>query len=155
MSHKDRIIELISAGSSGFVDRIKRHPDLVEWVKENTLSHDGNFAEQVYSAIHQEGNMCKHGNKKKYKGIGAGYSFCGKTTTCKCNFEKQSADAKARQRNMTVEERERIRKKREESYRKRTGFNTPFENPEIQQKAKSAAKVKSRGKLYTPEGIRK
>ena len=82
---KEIIIALMRDKPKHYSKMIQCNPELKSWVIDNAIIKTDNFAELIYSAIHPEINpICDLGNKKLFKGMTDGYSFCGTGGKCAC-----------------------------------------------------------------------
>ena len=111
----DKIKQLIIDYPKHFSRLIQRDDEMKGWVQQNTLLSDSEpFPAQVYSAIHQVTNVCKNGNKKKFKNITDGFGFCGNASSCNCCknsvsknvslSKKQTPEYKIRESNLCREQ---------------------------------------------------
>lgn len=90
MTSREQILYLIENKPKHFSAIIQRNKELVSWVKENTLVTSDRFAEILYSALYQETNICKNGNKKTFGRFKDGFNFCGHQSKCVCSKQSTS-----------------------------------------------------------------
>ena len=89
---KDKILEIIKNNPKSYSRIIKNTPELKEWVDATSQYKSPIYGEMIYSAVHQETNLCKQGNARRFKSITEGYGFCGTASHCEC--AKQSVSKK-------------------------------------------------------------
>lgn len=80
---KDRILELIKTQPKHYAVLIKKNKELLDWVYNNSLIQTDKFIEMVYSALNNETNICKYGNKKTISRLSQGWVGCGPANICK------------------------------------------------------------------------
>lgn len=90
-----QILDIIAASPKTYHKQIAKDPELLDWVKANTLVNSNRLVEEIYSAIHQESNLCPHGNVKQFDRISTGFRGCGPAAVCQCTRESISASVVA------------------------------------------------------------
>lgn len=111
-SIKERIIKIQSKSPRCYNKIINKNDELREWVMKNTLLDSGSIVEHIYSALFGINNICKYGNKKKWKGWGSGFSGCGPAKTCKCTHENITNSVKNYKKTVTPEHQAEMNQKR-------------------------------------------
>lgn len=81
---KHQILNLIATKPKHYTKIIKKNKILMDWIENNSLINSDNFIEHIYSAVHQETNICENGNKKKISRINDGWVGCGPSKSCEC-----------------------------------------------------------------------
>lgn len=83
--------ELIKNNPIGASRKIYCDREMRNWVDQN--GYGNTFAEKIRTAVFQDSDVCSFGNKKKFKGLTAGYVGCGKAGykqgNCKCAMLKK------------------------------------------------------------------
>lgn len=118
---KQQVLELIADKPRHFSKIIKNTPELSNWVQSNTKVVSDNFAEVVYSAIHDVNNICDLGNIKKFNSINQGYRFCGPANSCQCAAQSVSAKVSSNKKLYTDEQKKTIDQKRRQTTLNRYG----------------------------------
>jgi hypothetical protein len=115
MNEKADIQKLITDHPKNYVKMIKNRSNLWEWVVDNTKIQSINSAEMIYSAIHQQSNVCSLGKTKIWRGKSQGWGFCGSAAKCDCARKSVSASVKRAKARLTPEQIASSNKKREET----------------------------------------
>ena len=157
MNEKEQILDIIKNQRINFHRTIKKDEKLSEWVENNKLSNYDKYAQEIYSALYQEKQeLCKHNKLPDFKGMQKGWRFCGHSSTCLCYRKWNSQHSSESYTEKSDDEKEVINKKREqtildmtngqhtnvmqiskvkqdfiESYQEKTGYNWPFQNPDV------------------------
>lgn len=118
---RDKIIELISAHPRHYTRFIKKSPDMLSWINNNSRVVSNNISEMIYSALHDADNTCSYGNKKKFISVNEGYSGCGPAATCLCARERVSQKVSQAKQSYTLEQKQAINNKRSETNLERYG----------------------------------
>ena len=118
---KDMIANLVSAKPKHYARLIKKHPQMLEWVRANSRFISDSVPEMVYSALHGSDNHCQHGNKKKFVNITNGFSGCGPAASCRCTRENISNSVKLVKDSYSSAQRQAINNKRSETMLSRFG----------------------------------
>ena len=129
---KQQIIDLISTKPKHYTVLIKRNPELLKWVIDNSLITSDHFPEMVYSALHNETNVCKYGNIKHISRLSEGWVNCGSAAKCKCTNEDISINVAKTKAKYTEAETLAINKKREDTMVKI--FGVPFNSHRLEVK---------------------
>lgn len=87
---KDKILQIINEKPKHYTGIIKKDSVLHSWVLENSLIESDHYPEMIYSAIHNESNICPNGNKRSVSRISEGWVGCGPANKCICTKEKIS-----------------------------------------------------------------
>ena len=110
---RDKIVDLTENKKKHFSRIIQKDPDLLQ---EISSSLGDTIPEKVYNYVHNNTtNICKKGNKKKFKSIIDGYICCGPMSTCECAREAVSAKISAIKQQETPEQKAAINAKRVET----------------------------------------
>lgn len=109
---KSIIQKLIEENPRTYVKKIKNDKKLYDWILENSIASGNHFPSHVYSAIHNESNICKRGNQKKFKRWSVGFVGCGPANVCDCTKEYISKNVKNTKNQYSKEKKETINKKR-------------------------------------------
>jgi hypothetical protein len=112
---KNKICQLISEKPKHFSKMVKNSPEMTRWVMKNTLVTSNNFAEVIYSAVYQVGNMCNNGKIKKFNSISKGYRGCGSASQCLCVAKLVSSKVKATKLLVSEDEKNKSNQKRKET----------------------------------------
>lgn len=118
---KQQVLELIVNKPRHFAKIIKNTPEMLNWVQSNTKIVSDNFAEVVYSAIHDVDNICDLGHIKKFNSINQGYRFCGPANSCQCAAQSVSSKVSSNKKLYTEEQKKIINQKRRETTLNRYG----------------------------------
>ena len=120
-NHREIIISLVETKPKHYSKMIQNSPELLEWVRINSLVQSDNFAEMVYSAVNQLGNVCKNGKIKKFGGVNIGFTGCGRAATCQCTRESVSAAVSEAKNSATAEQKAETNEKRNATNLERYG----------------------------------
>lgn len=101
---KNKILQLIKDKPKNYSTIIKHSPDLLNWVKQNTLISSNKFAEEIYSAVYQISNICVNGNYKKFLGFSVGFIGCGNANKCACVNAQVSLSVKTSKQSVSKEQ---------------------------------------------------
>ena len=112
---RDQILDLILKHPKHYAKLIKRHQHLLSWVTMNSLVQNDHLPTMIYSAVHQESNICKNGKTKKFTRFSTGFSGCGPASTCACTRENIAANVSATKQNYTEARNSTINRRREET----------------------------------------
>jgi hypothetical protein len=131
---KNEILKVIHDNPKHYSKIIKKNLSLRAWVLSNTLIESDNFAELIYSAIHQISNICSFGNKRKFSSINNGFVGCGVASKCQCVKNQVSTSVKQEKSLKTPEERQLINEKRRNTNLERYGVTNVAQTKENKQK---------------------
>lgn len=112
---RDIILNLIKTKPKHYATIIKRSPDLIAWVRDNSKIESNYIPELVYSALHAASNRCPIGNLKKFTNITIGFTGCGPANVCKCTADAISTSVVATKSKFTAEQRSAINTKRNQT----------------------------------------
>lgn len=84
---REQITRLIELRPKHYSLAIKKTPELLKWVEENTLTKHDHLPSMIYSAVKQVSLECEYGNKKKLDRWSSGLKNCGPAAVCQCNRE--------------------------------------------------------------------
>lgn len=110
---KNKILDIIQEKPKHYSVIIKRNKELNEWVMTHSLIQSENYIEMIYSAIHQETNICVNGNRKTIARFSDGWSGCGPASKCKCTKDSISKNVSLSKMSLSPESKETSNKKRE------------------------------------------
>ena len=103
MNYKEKILTLIDTRPKTYVTDIKRAPELMLWVTENSIIESDSLVDHIRSAVYNETNVCVYGNIKKVKRISQGFAGCGPAAVCKCTKNKISSSVKIAKQSIASE----------------------------------------------------
>lgn len=109
---KNKILEIIQQKPKHYTKIVKSNKDLLEWVKENNLADSDHLPTQIYSAVHQQSNICPLGKKKTLHRWATGFSNCGPAAVCECTRNQLSASVKLSKSNVSKKEKDSVNQKR-------------------------------------------
>lgn len=118
---RDKIIKLIVDYPRHYSKMIRGDTAMRQWIIDNSLIGIDDFAAAVYSAVNQQSNICKNGNKKKFKNFTVGFVGCGPAAKCQCTKESIAENVKIAKSEYTDEKRADIASKRESTTLERFG----------------------------------
>lgn len=126
---KETILQLIANRPKHYTLDIKKNPELLRWVNDNSDPAIDHFPTRVYCAVHGVSNVCPNGNRKLVARITEGLQFCGRAKSCKCNKESVSQKVSDTKQSFSKEHNEEINAKRESTMLERYGceFNSQRE----------------------------
>lgn len=81
---RNKILEIIKEKPKHYSLFIKKNAELVKWIQENSITDSTYYPEMIYSALHNESNICEFGNKKTIHRLSEGWAGCGPANKCKC-----------------------------------------------------------------------
>ena len=61
---KDKILQVIKKNPKHYSLIIKKDIEMSAWVNKNSIINSEYYPEMIYSALHQESNICKYGQIK-------------------------------------------------------------------------------------------
>lgn len=128
------ILELIKNKPKHYSKIVKSNPELRNWVLENSLVQSDQYAELIYSAIHQVTNVCQEGNIRKFGSFDAGYIGCGPAATCACTAKVLSESVKKTKSLISKEQQDSINQKRKNTNLKKYGVECSAQSREVRQK---------------------
>ena len=128
---KQQILDLIQAKPKHFSAMIKRHPILSKWVADNTLITSDRYPDMLYSAIHQESNVCKHGNVRSVGSLHSGWIGCGPANVCACTKASISANVTATKSKVSDADNALINQKRAATTMARFGVPYNTQRPSV------------------------
>ncbi|NBW58155.1 hypothetical protein EBR43_10345, partial [bacterium] len=131
---KQRILELVKDKPKHYSKMIKCDDELASWVKENAVIETSNYAELIYSAVHNVSNVCKNGNKMKFSGFSEGWKGCGMAAKCPCVREQISKSVTETKKSITVDQQAEINIKRKKTNLERYGVECSAQTEEIRQR---------------------
>jgi hypothetical protein len=109
---KDKILEIIKNKPKHFSQIIKRDVSLMDFIQKNKTVSSNILAEEIYSVIYNESNICPLGNTKKFNSFNDGYRFCGPANRCECTKKLVSSSVKKSKSKTTTQEQKLINEKR-------------------------------------------
>jgi hypothetical protein len=109
---KEAILSLIKEKPKHYSLIIKSSPDMLEWVKQNSIIVSEYLPEMVYSALYGVDNICINGKHKKFVNITQGFSGCGPAKTCKCTSDSIRQSVIETKSKFTTSKRKEINEKR-------------------------------------------
>lgn len=114
---RKEIESIIKNNERHFSRMIKNRNELYEWVKQNTLisMNTSVWPAVIYSAVHQESNICKHGHTRLFDSITRGFKVgCG-NPDCACVKESRSRKVSESKRSQTQEQKDESNRRRAET----------------------------------------
>jgi hypothetical protein len=136
--------ELIPSRSLAVVLRA-RHPDIYQWVIDNTDSSSKTFNERVSWLLNPEPLVCENNKRKKFLPSKNRFGFCGGPGKCECH-RKSVID---RVKKTSVFGTESFLQDRRDGWLERLGVDNPQKLPE----QREAAKQRMSGKKHTSERL--
>lgn len=131
---RDKILEIIQNKPKHFSKLVKNSPDLLSWVVANSKIQSLNFAEMIYSAVHQCTNICSNGKIKKFKSFNEGHRFCGSAGVCLCAKGSVSQKVSAAKKSYSSIKKAEIAKKRSCTSMKKYGVSNNGQTPTAKQR---------------------
>lgn len=131
---KDQILDLITNKPKHYSKIVKHDANLREWVQKNSLVKSENFAEMIYSAIHQKTNICESGNTRKFSGFSTGFIGCGPANKCTCVAQTVSDSVKTSKAKTTDEQKSVTNQKRQKTNLEKYGVTNAAQTPENRQR---------------------
>lgn len=128
------ILKIIESKPKHFSKIIKNDVEMLDWVLKNSLVDSNNLSEMIYSAVHQQSNICKLGQRKKFTGINTGYTGCGPASKCSCVAETVSEKVKKTKAKVTAEQQAETNDKRRRTNLDKYGVSCVAQTPENKQK---------------------
>lgn len=128
---RDIISELTQTKPKHYVSIIKRNPELLAWVMDNTIIESDHLPANIYSAVHEISNICKFGNAMKLQRWSLGFTGCASATTCKCTKNKLSVKSIEYHHNRTSEQIANSNAKRATSMLEKYGHAFNAQRPEV------------------------
>lgn len=128
---REKILNLIKEKPKHYSLLIKRNHEMSTWVNENTVIQSEHYPEMIYSALHNESNMCKFGNKKSISRISEGWVRCGPANKCKCTADAIASSVTLSKSLVTTDKQNDINRKREETMTERFGVPFSSQRPEV------------------------
>jgi hypothetical protein len=130
---KARLVALIErSGLRRYARDLKQHPDLLQWVTEQSqsLPDSAGIPERVYVALHGlEESICHLGNQKVFNALNKGYRFCA--TGCECRRAEQARKIKEHHAALSKDESSRRVLKQIQTTRERYGVENVMHVPEV------------------------
>lgn len=127
----DRIRQIIQHNPKRYSQIIKSDPELSAWVEENTQVISDQYAEIIYSAMHQQSNLCNQGNQKKFLSVTQGWGFCGISKVCACNAQNSSVKVQQSKSLYTQDQKNSINQKRQKSMEEKYGVGYNSQRSDI------------------------
>jgi hypothetical protein len=109
---REQILKIIEDNPKNYKNIIKSNHNLMSWVDTNTLIASDHLPSRIYSAVHQELNICSLGNQKKFTRFSTGFSFCGPASTCTCTRTSIAENVSLSKKSYSAEKKEKINNKR-------------------------------------------
>lgn len=109
---RDIILNLIKTKPKHYAIIIKSSPEMLNWVKKNSIITSDYIPELVYSALYGETNICVNKNQKKFVNITQGFSGCGPAKICKCTYDSIQQSVIKTKSKFTDDKRKEINEKR-------------------------------------------
>jgi hypothetical protein len=131
---RDQILELVTTKPKHYSKIVKHNTEMKRWVQYHSLVKSENFAEMIYSAIHQKTNICENGNIRKFDGFSSGFIGCGPAGKCACVAHSISKSVKASKAHVTDEQQSLTNQKRRETNLEKYGVTNPAQTPENRQR---------------------
>lgn len=128
---RNKILEIIKEKPKHYSLFIKKDDELSKWVQENTLSDSMHYPEIIYSALHNESNVCEFGNKKSVNRLSEGWIGCGPANKCKCTANSIARNVAKTKSLTTAEENLAINIKRENTMIAKFGVPFSSQRPEV------------------------
>lgn len=121
---KDKILAIIKEKPKHYSLYIKKNKEMAEWVETHSITDSDYYPEIIYSALHNESNICEYGNKKHISRISDGWVCCGIASKCKCTANAISTNVTKTKKLTSAAENSAINLKRETTMIER--FGVPF-----------------------------
>ena len=137
---KNKILEIIKEKPKHYSVFIKKNADMHTWVTENSITDSEHYPEMIYSALHNESNICEFGNKKTIHRLSEGWVGCGPANKCKCTADAIAVGVAKTKALTTDAENDIINTKRKETMMKKFGVPFSLQRPEVR-------KILSKSKL--------
>lgn len=118
---RDVILNLIRTKPKHYAMLVKKSPELLAWVTDNSAIDSNHIPELVYSAIHSVTNVCPNGKLKKFVNITKGFSGCGPAGVCKCTADSIKDSVISAKSKLTVAQQADINAKRNQTMIERYG----------------------------------
>jgi len=134
---KQKILNLIAEKPKHYPRIIKKDSNLIEWINENSLVISEHLPTKIHSAIHQETNVCKYGNIKKFDRASTGFVGCGPASVCKCTSEKISNSVSISKKTYSEDTISEINEKRKATMLEKYGCEYNSQREEIKEKLSS------------------
>lgn len=130
---KKQILKIINQNPKNYKHIIKKNSNLWNWIEENSLVRTDHIPSKIYSAVHQESDVCEYGNTKKFVRFSTGFSFCGPASKCQCTRESIAQSVKETKSKYSDYEKQKINKKRSQSMIEKYGVEYNSQRPAIKQ----------------------
>lgn len=131
---KQEILNLVETNPKKYSVMIKKRPDMLQWVDENTLTKSDYLPARIYSAVYGVSDVCQNGNTKQFKRWGDGFIGCGPTNVCKCARDAMIQKSAQANRSKTDEEQRAINEVRKATMLERYGVEYNSQRQEVLEK---------------------
>lgn len=128
---REIILDLIKSKPKHYAKIIKNNPQLLAWIRTNTIVQTEHLPSQIYSALYQVSNICPHGKIKQLTRISMGFTGCGPANICQCTKENIALNVTKTKSKWSKEERDDINNKRVNTMIERFGVAYNSQRPDI------------------------
>lgn len=138
---KKELLDLVEkAGRKNYIRSLQKNPDLHKRVLDVTHGYDIPLAERVSVILSGESPFCEKGKRRRFKGFGSGFGYCGRGHTCSCFMSEASAKTKQGIAGRSPEEQTRINEKRVTTAQHRYGTENVSQVREIRERAEKTTR---------------
>lgn len=130
---KEHILHIVASKPKSYHRVIAKTPELLEWVKANTLVKSTRLVEEIYSAVHQVSNICPEGNTKTLDRWSTGFKFCSTANRCKCAKDSISNNVSAAKQSSSESQKEATNTKRKTTMLQRYGAEYNLQRIDVKQ----------------------
>lgn len=131
---REQIFKLIADCPKHFSKIIKKDEKMLKWVLDHKQVVSSIFAEEIYSALHLQNNVCSNGNTRKFKSINEGYVGCGPAAKCKCVAERVSTSVSKSKQLYSIEQQDAITRKKQQTNLQRYGHINVAQTDSVKKK---------------------
>lgn len=130
---KERILHVVTSNPKSYHRVIAKTPELLAWVKANTLVNSTRLVEEIYSAVHRVSNICPNGNTKTLDRWSTGFKCCGPANRCKCAKESIANNVSATKQSSSEAQKEATNTKRKTTMLQRYGAEYNLQRIDVKQ----------------------
>lgn len=131
---KNHIIELISKHPKHYSKIIQKDATLREWITVNSLVETDHWPTKIYSAVHQQTNICHRGSIRKFDRFSTGFTGCGPAAVCACTAATIGNAVSATKQLYSAADNIRINGKRRDTMVSKYGFEFNSQRSEVKEK---------------------
>jgi hypothetical protein len=127
----DRIKEIIEKNPRHYSKIIRRDPELLNWVVNNSVATSNEFIAQLRSAVYGETDQCEYGKQRKIHRFNQGFIGCGPANQCECTRAAISKSVEHTKKAVDQTTQEKINQKRANSMMAKYGSAHNLQRAEV------------------------